>query len=234
VERAILVLATSGPRGEVALRAPGGGALAVRPLGEGAARGRGLLPEVEAAVAAAGLRPQDLGAVAVDVGPGSFTGTRVGVTAAKTIAFTLGIPVVGVPSLRAIARSAPAEARVLALRDAGRGQAYYARYGPALPGDGRPEEVPPRRGDAARILADQGDARPAGEDAARRARALGLAGEPLLAAADAASVLAEALPRLLARDFDPPHRLAPVYLQPSAPELRRQEREGPGGGASAP
>jgi tRNA threonylcarbamoyladenosine biosynthesis protein TsaB len=229
----ILAIATSGPSGEVGLRDPDG-ALAVHPLGAGAARGRGLLPGVHALLAAAGRTPRDLGGIAVDVGPGSFTGTRVGVTAAKTLAWALGIPVVGVLSLRAIARAAPAPVGVLALRDAGRGQVYFARYGPAAGADqgparagSRAEEVPPARGGAADVLAAQGAAVPAGEDSARLAAAAGLRGVPLPVAADAAAVLAEALPRFAARDFVAPHALAPVYLQPSTPELRRQAREGP-------
>ena len=70
-------------------------------------------------------------AVAVDIGPGSFTGVRVGVATAKGLAFALGIPVVSVSSLEVLAEAAPADRDVLALRDAGRGTYYVARYGPA-------------------------------------------------------------------------------------------------------
>ncbi len=114
------------------------------------------MPALDALLADEGLAPTNLGGVAVDVGPGSFTGTRVGVTAAKTLAWALRVPVVGVLSLRAIARAAPPDLEVLALRDAGRGQVYFARYGRTEEGV-RPELVPPRRGIAADVRAAQGE-----------------------------------------------------------------------------
>src|SRR5690606_5360522 len=65
-----------------------------------------LLPEIEAAVEAAGLRPRDIRAVAAGCGPGSYTGVRIGVTTAKTFAWALGLPVYGVSSLEALALGA--------------------------------------------------------------------------------------------------------------------------------
>jgi tRNA threonylcarbamoyladenosine biosynthesis protein TsaB len=214
----VLAIATSGPRGEVGLLGPGH-ALVRAALGEGAARGRGLLPAIEALLAREGLAPRDLAAVAVDVGPGSFTGVRVGVTAAKALAWSLSIPVVGVVSLEAIAGHAPAEASVLALRDAGRGQAYFARYGRAV-GGARPVEVAPARGGADAVRAAQGDALPAGEEAADLSQRLGLRGPPLALAADAPGVLAEGRRRLERGEAVPPDTLVPLYLQASAPERR--------------
>ncbi|MDF2721458.1 MAG: universal bacterial protein YeaZ [Paenibacillus sp.] len=62
-----------------------------------------LLPQIDAMLKEAGTAPSDLDAVAVGVGPGSYTGVRIGVTVAKTFAWSLGIPVVGVSSLEAMA-----------------------------------------------------------------------------------------------------------------------------------
>ncbi|MFV1958536.1 MAG: tRNA (adenosine(37)-N6)-threonylcarbamoyltransferase complex dimerization subunit type 1 TsaB, partial [Planctomycetota bacterium] len=125
-----LLLATSGPHGEVGLAPEEGDDLRVRVLGEGAARGRGVLPATRDLLAQAGLAPADLAFVVVDLGPGSFTGVRVGVTAAKTLAWALSIPVTGISSLEALAAAAPPHREVLALRDAGRGRLYFERFGP--------------------------------------------------------------------------------------------------------
>ena len=67
-----------------------------------------LMPAVEQVLAAAGLALADLDGVAVSAGPGSFTGLRVGVTAAKTLAYALGKPVTAVSSLDVLASNVPA------------------------------------------------------------------------------------------------------------------------------
>lgn len=73
----------------------------------------------------------DIEMIAVAVGPGSFTGLRVGVVAAKTLAYSLGSKIVGVNSLSAISASAIEEASVssvCAVMDAQRGQLFAARF----------------------------------------------------------------------------------------------------------
>jgi tRNA threonylcarbamoyladenosine biosynthesis protein TsaB len=65
----------------------------------------------------------------VSVGPGSFTGLRIGVTLAKTLAMVTGARVVAVPSVRVLARNAPGEARhLIIVLDAKRGQIFTARF----------------------------------------------------------------------------------------------------------
>ncbi len=91
--------------------------------------GRGLLPEIAALLASAGLAPRDLDAIAVGLGPGSYTGLRVGITAAKMLAFALGKPLVSIDSFTAIARNAPATARTIAVvADAQRGDLYLTWF----------------------------------------------------------------------------------------------------------
>ena len=64
-----------------------------------------LLPDIiHQLLHASGLEPKDLSAVAVSAGPGSYTGLRIGVSTAKGLAYGLGIPIIGVPSLQALAR----------------------------------------------------------------------------------------------------------------------------------
>lgn len=217
-----LSLSTSGPWGEVGL-APERGPFAVRPLGRGAARGRGILPAVEELLREAGLRPADLAAVAVDVGPGSFTGVRVGVTTAKSLAFALAIPAVPVLSLAALARLAPPRREVLVLRDAGRGRVYHARYAAEVEGVRTPLAAP-GRAPAAEVLSAAGGSLAVGEEVRalfeRHLGPIDTGAELLEVRASAEAVLTEARARPGPPASSSPHALAPVYLQASAPERR--------------
>lgn len=98
-----------------------------------------LLPEIEDMLKGAGAVPADLDAVAVGTGPGSYTGVRIGVTVAKTFAWSLGIPVIGVSGLEALAlgdahtleRESPSSSAprwYVPLLDARRKQAFCAVY----------------------------------------------------------------------------------------------------------
>lgn len=93
---------------------------------------RSLAPGVESLLTAVGWTPQNVEAVAVTVGPGSFTGLRIGVTTAKTLAYAAGARVIGINSLEAIALAAagevPAGAVIEAVIDAHRNQFFSARY----------------------------------------------------------------------------------------------------------
>jgi tRNA threonylcarbamoyladenosine biosynthesis protein TsaB len=147
-----------------------------RMLGEaGADIGRGhaerLMDDVDAALAAAGLQLDAIQRIAVTIGPGSFTGIRVGVAAARGLALALGIPVVGVTTLAALAadrRRAGGAARVVAAIDAKRDAVYMQ----AFSDDGRPE-------DEARLVAVE-DARAllAGQDVVVTGSAASLLGRP--------------------------------------------------------
>ncbi len=87
------------------------------------------MPAIERLLSEANLRPTDLDAIAVSEGPGSYTGVRIGVTLAKTLAWTLKIPLVGVSSLEVIAANAvPFEGVICPLFDARRGNVYCGLY----------------------------------------------------------------------------------------------------------
>lgn len=87
------------------------------------------MPAVEQLLTAAGLKPADLSAIAVAEGPGSYTGVRIGVTLAKTLAWTLGIPLIGVSSLEVLAANgAPFEGVICPLFDARRNHVYCGLY----------------------------------------------------------------------------------------------------------
>jgi tRNA threonylcarbamoyladenosine biosynthesis protein TsaB len=88
-----------------------------------------LISHLDALLAQAGAKVVDLTAVAVALGPGSFNGVRVGVTAAKTLALALAVPLYGVCTLDVIAAGAArGDATVCALLEAGRGEVYRAFY----------------------------------------------------------------------------------------------------------
>lgn len=109
-----------------------------------------LAPSVDAVCHEAALAVADLDAVAVDIGPGLFTGLRVGVATAKALAQGLGVGLVGVTSLDvlaadAVTRVAAGEATgrvgdltVVAVVDARRGEVFVARYRFGSPSGGRP------------------------------------------------------------------------------------------------
>lgn len=88
-----------------------------------------LLPAIETLLAQCGTEPKDLDLIAVTKGPGSFTGLRIGVVTAKTMAYALHIPLVGVNTLDAIAASfAGEDAVVCPLIDARNTRAYGGFY----------------------------------------------------------------------------------------------------------
>jgi len=85
-----------------------------------------LAPMVEQAMTRAGLAFGALDRIAVTLGPGSFTGLRVGLSFAKGLGVALKIPVSGVSALEALAHGLPG--RVIAMVDARRGQAYWQAF----------------------------------------------------------------------------------------------------------
>ncbi len=89
------------------------------------------MPAVDELLSVAGLSPADLAALAVDVGPGSFTGVRIGVCHGNAMALALGVPVVSVNALEALAWPLLGDSRpVAAIIDARNGNGYGALYGP--------------------------------------------------------------------------------------------------------
>lgn len=88
-----------------------------------------LAPTIEALLADLAWEPQSLDVVAAARGPGSFTGLRIGVTTAKTLAYATGGSVVGVNTLSALAlASGPADGRIVAVIDAFRSELFYASF----------------------------------------------------------------------------------------------------------
>ena len=93
-----------------------------------------ILPAVQEALAQSGHALSDLDYVAVDIGPGSFTGLRIGICAANALGFALGIPVIPADSLSIVGEEALKEAEeCFAMVDANNGNVYCARLERACP-----------------------------------------------------------------------------------------------------
>ncbi len=90
---------------------------------------RTLLPLVDEVLAAAGMDLRAVDLLAVSIGPGSFTGLRIGLAVVKGLALALGTPVIGVPTLRAYAQAlGPRPGTVWPVLDARKGEVYAAGY----------------------------------------------------------------------------------------------------------
>jgi tRNA threonylcarbamoyladenosine biosynthesis protein TsaB len=87
-----------------------------------------LIPAIRKSLEGVGWRVKDLTAIVVVHGPGSFTGVRVGLSAAKGLSEAGGVPVIAVSRLALLANSVEADGRVCAVLDAGRGEFYCGLY----------------------------------------------------------------------------------------------------------
>jgi len=146
---AILAVETSSARGSLALlrvSGPDDGLVEELVFPEGLVHGRELALRTEELMRRHDLKPSELEGVAVSCGPGSYTGIRVGVTAAKSLAFALNCAVIPVSSLEVIAANAdrPSEGEgdrrgdICVILDGRQGHLYRAlfRFGDAESGDG--------------------------------------------------------------------------------------------------
>lgn len=128
----ILAIETSGRHGSVAaLLGEADGALVVGQIvlsGE-QRTAQSLAPSLQQLLAAADWSPRAVELIAVAVGPGSFTGLRIGVTTAKAFAYAVGAEVVGINTLTALAAQAPSSASPLwTVLDAQRQELFAAKF----------------------------------------------------------------------------------------------------------
>ena len=114
--------------------------MAVRELLAGQKHSELVLPLIRELLDETGLQMAELDGIAFGMGPGSFTGLRIGCGVAQGLAFGAGLPVVGVCTLEALAQQAGA-ARVVACLDARMNEVYHAAY--ERIGDGWREVVAP-------------------------------------------------------------------------------------------
>ncbi|MDG2212126.1 MAG: tRNA (adenosine(37)-N6)-threonylcarbamoyltransferase complex dimerization subunit type 1 TsaB [Acidimicrobiales bacterium] len=105
------------------------GVLASAHTGKGRQHAESLAPQIDFVRRQAGIEFSELGVVAVDVGPGLYTGLRVGISSATTIAHALGIPMIGISSLDLLAFPARWTSRLIVTAlDARRGELFTALF----------------------------------------------------------------------------------------------------------
>ncbi|MDW3220796.1 MAG: tRNA (adenosine(37)-N6)-threonylcarbamoyltransferase complex dimerization subunit type 1 TsaB [Acidimicrobiales bacterium] len=102
------------------------GALAATHTVQARRHAESLAPQIRSVLAEAGRAVRDIDIVAVDVGPGLYTGLRVGITTARAMAHTLGVPMVGVTSLEAVAWQAGVDVTVAL--DARRREVFHETF----------------------------------------------------------------------------------------------------------
>lgn len=182
-----------------------------------------LLPMIEQVMAEAGLRYDDLGRIAVTLGPGTFTGVRVGVAAARGLLLATRAKAVGVDSLSVVAAAAleglPAGADIIAVAaDARRGQVYFALFD----GEARPLGDPQAlaAADAAGLLPVSGRVVLAGSAARAVADAAAARNRSIDAMLEGLQPDAAALARMAAGLKPQSGPLRPLYLR--SPDARPQ------------
>ncbi len=195
----IIAIETASTDLSVALAARDGGLITQDAWSSPRRQEHAVLPRLLALIEQSGRSLADVSAVAVGIGPGSFTGLRVGMSVAKGLAFALQRPIVGVPSLVAWLASRPeAEA---AMARAGAAEAYLLTRGSDEPVVVRRDELPERAGRADLVVAAE----------LAEAFGVGNAHSPLGAAAAVARLGADRLARDPAGDdLD---LLQPAYLR---------------------
>ena len=201
-------------------------------LGHGRRHAEHLAPGIQYLCRQLGIELSQLSGIAVGLGPGLFTGLRVGVTTAKTMAQSLRLPMVGVPSLDLVAYPLRHASRlVAAVIDARRGEVFHAHYRPVPGGVQRVSayEVGTTDDLVADLVATGEEVLLAGDGALQYREALAgidraeQAGASF-AAPSATALLELAAARMEREEFSSPWEVQPLYLRQSDAELEWQRR----------
>jgi tRNA threonylcarbamoyladenosine biosynthesis protein TsaB len=193
-----------------------------------------LAPMIEFVARQAEVELSDLGGIAIDVGPGLFTGLRVGIATAKAMAYALGVPMVGVSSLDLLAFPLRWSSRLIVpVIDARRGEVFHAQYRQVPGGIQRvteaavcaPEDL------ANELLATGDELLLVGDGALRYTEVFEAITHMELAESgqaypNAGSLLQLAHARALREEFVPHWELEPVYLRQPDAEINWATREG--------
>jgi tRNA threonylcarbamoyladenosine biosynthesis protein TsaB len=237
VERAVLILGIDTATVQVSCAIGGHeGVLGCVQSSRGKRHAETLTPAIDFLRRQARVDLSEISVVAVDLGPGLFTGLRVGVAAAKALASALSVPMIGVPSLDLLAFPVRFTSRmIVAAVDARRGELFYAFYR-QVPG-GIQRVTPHQVGDpddlASELVATGAEVLMVGDGAIRYAELF----EDLdrveiadkgLAYPSASSLVQLAHPRALREEFVPSWELQPLYLRTPDAEINWSVREDAG------
>ena len=193
-----------------------------------------LAPAIAFACDQAGVALADVSAVAVDIGPGLFTGLRVGLATAKSIATALRVPMIGISSLDLLAFPARfSNRRIAAVIDARRGELFYAFYRQvpggvqrlAEPVVGSPDDL------LSELLATADEHLLVGDGARRYAERLSeVSGVEFadqgLEHPSAVSLVQLAHAQALREEWEQPWDVAPLYLRAPDAEINWSVRQG--------
>jgi len=228
----VLGIETSTPQTTVALGSERG-TIASTLLSTGRSRHELVVPAVRQVLEWSETEVSQLGGVAVGIGPGLFTGLRVGVQAAKTLAQVLHLPIVGLPSLDVLASGVRHTERTIhAVIDARRKEVFTCRYRPVPGGVARTSEfrvVPPDHL-VAELQAGRDGVLLVGDGAIRYRRELQEAGphvefaSPSLGYPHADELVELSIPRFLREEFDRVADVVPLYLRKSDAEIAWDNR----------
>lgn len=187
-----------------------------------------LLPLALEALARAGLGFAELDRLAVTVGPGTFTGLRLGLAAARGLALATGLPLIGITTFEAVARGVPPAERqgriLLAAIDSRRAELFVQAFDGDLMPLGEPEIATPER-----LVPPPGRLILAGDAAGLLHPAMAARHDAILASRPAVP-LAPAVALLAAERSIPPVPPAPLYLR--APDVTVPDRPAQPGGTS--
>ncbi|HEU4480742.1 MAG TPA: tRNA (adenosine(37)-N6)-threonylcarbamoyltransferase complex dimerization subunit type 1 TsaB [Actinomycetota bacterium] len=224
----ILGIETSTPQASVALGSEQG-VVASALVSRGASYNEFLLPAIDFCLEQAGIGYRNLGGIAVSLGPGLFTGMRVGVATGKALAQTLSLPIVGLPSLDILAYELRySQKTICAALDARRSEVFSAFYRSSPGGIQRMTDYRVERPEQLAV------------GIASRPEEVLLVGNGALLYKDLFSDLGSvvevggmghafpsarclvelALPRMFREDFDSLYDLKPLYLRRSAKRIQ--------------
>ena len=230
----VLGIETSTPQASVAIGSEQG-VVASALVSRGASYNEFLLPAIRFCLEEAGLGYRNLGGVAVGLGPGLFTGMRVGVATGKALAQTLSLPIVGMSSLDVLAYSVRyAPKTICATLDARRNEVFHAFYRSSPGGLQRMTDYRVERPEqlAIGIASRPEEVLMVGNGALLYREIFEELGSVVEVGTmshqfpDAASVVELALPRMFREDFDSLYELKPMYLRRSAKRIQWERIRG--------
>jgi tRNA threonylcarbamoyladenosine biosynthesis protein TsaB len=186
-----------------------------------------LVPAIDFLCRQARVELKEIGVIAVDVGPGLFTGLRVGIAAGKAMAQALRVPMIGVSSLDLLAFPVRYSTRLIVpALDARRGEVFYSFYRQVPGGVQRlaPHQLGPPDDVVSEIVAMGQDCLVVGDGAGRYSDAFdGLTGIEFAGRAtpypSACALVELAHPKAMREEFVQPWELQPLYLRKSDAEI---------------
>ncbi|MDQ3955514.1 MAG: tRNA (adenosine(37)-N6)-threonylcarbamoyltransferase complex dimerization subunit type 1 TsaB [Actinomycetota bacterium] len=224
----VLGIETSTPQASVAIGSEQG-LVASALVSRGASHNEFLLPAVRFCLDEAGLGFRNLGGVAASLGPGLYTGMRVGLATSKALAQALSVPIVGMSSLDLVAYEVRhTQKTICAALDARRGEVFHAFYKASPGGIQRMSEYQVEKPEKLAVgLASRpeevllvGNGALLYREAFQDLGSVVEVGTMSHAFPDARSLVELALPRILREDFDSLYEMKPLYLRRSARRIQ--------------